>query len=189
MSAWAIIVLILVGLIVCVVVYDLAPAPARDSPQLPDHRALPVPARGGRAGAAPVHRHRQRRRAPVQPEPAPLGLHVGQARGQHVRLRHRQRLRAQPGLPDHPPRRVPGTGTRRSSTGRTTRCPARRSWAPHAVAGTRSGRPSIVSISGMSFGALSGARSRPSTPASSSPDACRTPARADSRSTTSRAGS
>ena len=94
-----------------------APAPSCDPAQLPDHRALPLHARGRRTGAAAVHRHRQRRRAAVQQEPATLDLRVGEARGQHVRLRDRQRLRAQSRVSDRPPRGLSRAGARSSSTG------------------------------------------------------------------------
>ena len=58
-------------------------------------------ARVGRPGAAAVHRHVQRRGAAVLARPAPLGVRVVEAPDQHVRVRHRQRSRA-----DRRPRRV-----------------------------------------------------------------------------------
>ena len=72
-----------------------AAAAARDPAQLPGRRPCPVLAGGHRPRAAAVHRRRQRRGAALQPRPAPVGVRLGQAGEQLLRLRHRQRPRAQ----------------------------------------------------------------------------------------------
>ena len=144
-----------------------APAPARDPAQLPGGRARPLPARADRPGAAPVHRRRQRRGAAVQPRPAPLGLRVGEAARTTTSgsaptttsstapatsiIKHRD---LRPGGP------ADGAATAADRRGcRARRCSAAARGRQHAF------RPdSVVNISGMSFGSLSGQRRRGAQP-------------------------
>ena len=132
----------------------------RDSPQLPDRRPLPLLARGGRPGAAPVHRHRQRRGAAVLARSAALGLRVVEEGEQLLRLRHRQRSRAVVGVPHRQAVAFPLS---------TRRMPASRGYDPQyripcaKVLGGTAGRKkafrpaSIVNTSAMSYGSLSAA--------------------------------
>ena len=134
------------------------PEKARDPAQLPGGRAPAVLARAVRAGAASVHRDLQRRGAAVQPGPAALGL----------RQRPSSRTTTSASAPTTTS--STSTATRSSSTApspararRPPRTPARRSPLPSAkILGGPRGRAeafrprSVVNISGMSFGALSG---------------------------------
>ena len=156
MTWWA---WLLVGGRVVVVVRRLRPdaAPPRAAAELPDHRALPLPARGRRARAAPVHRRRQRRREAVQPRSAAVDLHGGEAAEHLLRVRHRQRPRGLAGLPDHQAVVVPVAGSRTSAIpgfDADFQLPAAK------VFGGARGRakafraPSVVNISSMSYGSL-----------------------------------
>ena len=100
----------------------------------------------------------QRRGAAVQPGPAPLGLRLGQAGEQLLRVRDRQRHRAHHRLPDHQARHVRAGGRRRPIARRRPGGVAALRQGPGRARGRQAAfRPdSVVNISGMSFGSLSG---------------------------------
>ena len=137
-----------------------AAAGAHPAAQLPGARPRPVPAGVDRPGAAPVPGGRQQRGAAVHPRPAALGLRVGEEGEQLLRLRHRQRPRVHRRLPGHQPPHVrPGRAAdARARPGRTSPLPCAKVLGGRPrPARRRSGPSSVVNISAMSFGSLSGA--------------------------------
>ena len=118
--------------------------------ELPGGRPRPVPARGDRAGAAPVHRRRQRRGAAVQPRPAALGVRSSKLENNYFGFGTDNDIEHTDGLPDH---QAPHVLRRRRR--RRTRTPARRSRCrregarrARAAGARRSGPHSVVNISG-----------------------------------------
>ena len=111
-------------------------------------------------GAAAVPRRGQQRGAAVHPRPAAVGLRLGEEGEQLLRLRHRQRPRVHRRLPGHQPPDVrPGRAAvarRRAGTTCALPCGQGAGRGPRAAA-RRSGPTSVVNISAMSFGSLSGA--------------------------------
>ena len=119
----------------------------------------PLLPREVRARAAAVHRHRQRRGAPVQPRPAALGLRQLQAGEQLLRLRHRQRRRGQvAGYPiiKHRTFTGPVRATMPHAQEEIVAALRQGDRRGRAAGRTPSGPDSVVNISGMSFGSLSG---------------------------------
>ena len=130
------------------------PAQARDPAQLPGHRAPALPAGIGRARAAPVHRHRQPTRS--APSPGTSGA------GSTPRPRASTTTSGSAPTSTWTPHRATSSSTRARSRCRAR--PRRRTaGAVHEgprlgqAAARRSGPASVVNVSAMSFGALSGA--------------------------------
>ena len=166
-------------------------APPRDPAQLPDHRPLPLLARGDRPRAAAVHRHVERRGAAVLARSAALGLRVGEAARTttsgsaptttssahgYILIQHSAfPLHVpHPGEPGYDPQyQLPAARARRRAR-------------PQARVPPDVDRQHVGDELRLAVGAP---RSRRSTAASRSRARCRTPARAASRTTTATAAS
>ena len=97
--------------------------------------------------------------ASLRPHPAQLDLRVGQVAAEHLRVRHRDRARGVAQLPGHPPRAVPAPFAQAGASGRRARLRDPLCEGPGKAPRPHAGRfalQSVVNVSAMSFGSLSG---------------------------------
>ena len=143
------------------------PEEARDPAQLPGGRAPALPARAVRPRAAPVHRHLQRRGAARSAATSGAGSTPRRScENNYFGFGTDNDMENTDGLPDHqaPHLRRPGRTDRPRTPTRRCRCRRPRCSGGRAAGATRSGPASVVNVSGMSFGALSGERDRGAQP-------------------------
>ena len=163
----------------------------RPAPQLPAGRARALPARGARARAASVPRGGEQRGASLHPRPAALGVCVGEeARTTTSASGPTTTSSTPPATRSSTTRNSAGQCRRpRPTAGQEVRLPSAKVLGGPRGRRKPSGPKSVVNISAMSYGSLSGAAVEALNRARPSPAACTTPVRAACRPTTAAAAS